>query len=227
MKLFAALATVLLSVPAVAYESGSFILRSGAATVSPDVSSSSLSLAGAELAGTAADVENGSALGLTGTYMLSDSFGVEVLAATPFSHDLTVDGLGEPLDLGSTRHLPPTVLLQWYPRPATASVQPYLGLGVNYTVFFDEEIDAAADDVFASLGATAGADLSLKSSVGLAAEAGVDFAFGPDQRWLLNLAVWWLDIDTEAKVSVPGVGRITADVDIDPLVTMAGIGYRF
>ena len=227
MKLFAALATVLLSVPAVAYESGSFIFRSGAATVSPDVSSSSLSLAGAALPGTAADVENGSALGLTGTYMLSDSIGVEVLAATPFSHDLSIKGLGESLDLGSTRHLPPTLLLQWYPRQASASIQPYFGLGVNYTVFFDEKIDAAADELFASLGASGGADLSLKSSLGLAAEAGVDVAFGPDQRWLFNLAVWWMDIDTEAKVSVPGVGRIAADVDIDPLVTTAGIGYRF
>ena len=227
MKLFAALATVLFSVPAMAYESGSFILRSGAATISPDVSSSALSLAGAELPGTGADVEDGSALGLTGTYMLSDSFGIEVVASTPFSHDLKVEGFGDALELGETRHLPPTVLLQWYPLQASSPVQPYLGLGVNYTVFFDEQIDAVANDLFASLGATGAADLSLKNSLGAAAEAGVDFAFGSDQRWLFNLAVWWMDIDTEAKVSVPGVGRVTADVEIDPLVTMAGLGYRF
>lgn len=227
MKAFVALAGLLASLPATAYQPGDLILRSGAATVSPDTSSSVLSLDGAALAGTAADVEKGSALGLTGTYMLTDQWGVELVASSPFSHDLEVEGLGEPLDLGDTRHLPPTLLLQWYPRVGGSPVQPYLGLGINYTAFFDEQVDGAADDVFASLGATGDAELSLENSVGLAAEAGVDYAFGQDRRWLLNLSVFWMDIDTEAEVRVPGLGTIAADVELDPLVTVAGLGYRF
>ncbi|MEX2962959.1 OmpW family protein [Microbulbifer sp. TYP-18] len=227
MKLFAALATLLLSVPTMAYEAGTFIVRGSVATVSPDVSSSSLSLGGAELPGTAADVDDASALGLTGTYMLSDHFGVEVVAASPFSHGLEVSGLGDTISLGETSQLPPTVLLQWYPMQPSTSVQPYLGLGVNYTVFFDEEVSGAANRLFGTLGATGNADLSLENSFGLAAEAGVDMAFGADRRWLLNLAVLWVDLDTEAKVSVPGLGNVSADVDVDPLVTMVGLGYRF
>lgn len=227
MKLLIALATVALSAPALAYEAGSFIVRSGAATVSPDVSSSTLSLSGTELAGTAADVDDGTALGLTGVYMLDDHWGLELVAASPFSHDLKVEGLGATLDLGETKHLPPTVLLQWYPMESSSAVQPYIGLGLNYTVFFDEEINRDADAAFAQLGATDGAELSLDNSLGLAAEAGVDFAFGQDQRWLFNVALWWMDIDTEAEVNVPGVGKINADVELDPLVYMAGLGYRF
>ncbi|SHF16885.1 outer membrane protein [Microbulbifer donghaiensis] len=220
--------SAVLSAPLYAYEAGSFIVRGGAATVSPDVSSSALSLSGSELTGTGAAVDDGTALGLTGVYMLRDHWGLELVAASPFSHDIQVEGLGEPLDLGETKHLPPTLLVQWYPLQPNSAVQPYVGLGVNYTAFFDEKVDRNANDFFSSaLGANDSAELSLKNSFGLAAEAGVDFAFGPNQRWLFNASVWWMDIDTEAKVKVPGVGTIMADVELDPLVYMAGLGYRF
>lgn len=217
----------LVSGSAFAYESGDFILRSGAATVSPDVNSSTLALGDVTLAGTAADVKNGTALSLIGTYMLNNHWGLEVVAATPFSHDLKVSGLGETFDLGETRHLPPTVLLQYYPLAPSSRVQPYVGVGLNYTVFFDEEIAADANDVFAALGATGKAELSLKNSSGVAAEVGADIAFGADDRWLFNVALWWMDIDTKARVKVPGVGVVTADVALDPLVYTAGFGYRF
>ncbi|MFS1522918.1 OmpW/AlkL family protein [Microbulbifer sp. 2304DJ12-6] len=223
----AAALTAVLSVPALAYEKGSIIVRSGIASVAPDVSSSALSVSGARLGGTRVDVDNGSALGLTGVYMFHDHWGVELLAATPFTHDIQVEGLGATFDLGETKQLPPSLLLQWYPMDKRSSVQPYLGVGVNYTVFFDEDIDSEADARFATLGATGGAKLSLDNSFGLAAEAGVDFAFGANRRWLLNLAVFLIDIDTDAKVTVPEVGDITASVDIDPLVYTAGLGYRF
>ncbi|WP_066961374.1 OmpW family protein [Microbulbifer sp. Q7] len=212
---------------AFAYDGGDFIFRSGAITVSPEVSSSALSLGGATLEGTAAGVDDGTALSLIGTYMLRDHWGVEVIAATPFSHDLKVSGLGETFDLGETRHLPPTVVLQYYPLQASSRVQPYVGLGLNYTVFFEEKVSREANDIFASLGATGDASVTLKNSSGIAAEAGVDVAFGADQRWLLNLSVWWMDIDTEATVDVPGVGTISAAVELDPLVYSAGFGYRF
>ncbi|KUJ83538.1 outer membrane protein OmpW [Microbulbifer flavimaris] len=227
MRFLAVLATVFLTAPALAYQPGEVILRSGAATVSPDVSSSTLSLGDTELAGTAADVDDGSAMGITATLMLNNRWGVELVAASPFSHDLSVSGLGETFDLGEATHLPPTLLLQYYPDLPLAGVQPYVGLGVNYTIFFEEEVSREANDLFAGLGASGGADLTLGDSVGLAAEAGVDFAFGADQRWLFNVAVWWMDIDTDAEVKVPGVGSIRADVEVDPLVYMAGIGYRF
>jgi len=219
--------TAVLSAPVLAYEEGSFILRGGMATVAPDTSSSALSLGGTKLDGTGVDVDNGSALGLTGVYMFRDHWGVELVAATPFTHEIQAEGLGDTFELGETKHLPPTLLVQWYPMDTRSTIQPYVGLGVNYTAFFDEEISSTADTVFETLGATSDAELSLDNSFGLAAEAGVDFTFGADQRWLFNVAVFWMDIDTDATVKVPGVGNVTAKVDIDPLVYMAGLGYRF
>ncbi|USD20960.1 OmpW/AlkL family protein [Microbulbifer variabilis] len=219
--------TAVLSAPVLAYEEGSFILRGGMATVAPDTSSSALYVGGAKQDGTGVDVDDGSALGLTGVYMFRDHWGLELVAATPFTHEIQAEGLGETFELGETKHLPPTLLVQWYPMDTQSAIQPYIGLGVNYTAFFDEEISSTANAVFETLGATDDAKLSLDNSFGLAAEAGIDFAFGADQRWLFNMSVFWMDIDTDATVKVPGVGNVTAKVDIDPLVYMAGLGYRF
>lgn len=215
-----------------AYETGSKIVRFGNATISPDASSSPLSLASAgtssELAGTAVDADDGTTLGLTGVYMFRDHWGVEVVAALPIQHDLKVTGLtADPLHLGETSELPPTVLLQWYPMDNNSRVQPYLGLGLNYTVFFDEELSRGADALFVEQGATSDADMSIDSSVGIAAEAGIDLAFGKRNAWLFNLSVWWVDIDTTANIDIPGVGTVRSDVELDPLVYMAGLGYRF
>src|SRR5690606_42037804 len=75
-------------------------------------------------------------LGLNFAYMLTDKVGVELLAATPFSHDVGVTGV---LDkLGSIKHLPPTVSLVYYPLDNGSAFQPYVGAGVNFTCFFDE-----------------------------------------------------------------------------------------
>ncbi|WP_299579834.1 OmpW family outer membrane protein [uncultured Microbulbifer sp.] len=219
--------TAVLSAPVLAYEEGSFIVRGGMATVAPDTNSSALSINGDAQNGTGVDVENGSALGLTGVYMFRDHWGVELVAATPFSHEINAEGLGPTFELGETKHLPPTLLLQWYPMEPQSAIQPYVGLGVNYTAFFDEEITSTGNATLKSLGASGDSKLSLDNSFGLAAEAGIDFAFGADQRWLFNMSVFWMDIETDATVKVPGLGKVTANVDIDPLVYMAGLGYRF
>ena len=55
-------------------------------------------------------VNNNTQLGLTGTYMFTDNIGVELLAATPFSHEIK---LGSAL-VGKTKHLPPSVYAQYY-----------------------------------------------------------------------------------------------------------------
>ncbi len=200
-----------------AYEKGDIILRAGPAVVDPDSSSSAIRLGGAELAGTAVSVEDDTQLGLTATYMLGDNFGIGLLASTPFEHEIRSTGLG--LDrIGSTKHLPPTLSLQYFPVGGAAAFQPYVGLGVNYTTFFDEETDAGLD---AALGNTS---MKLDDSFGIALEVGVDYALS--DRWALNAAIWLIDIDTDATIN-SNVGQVTVDVDIDPTVYMLGLAYKF
>lgn len=125
------------------HKAGDFIIRGGFATVDPDDSSSDIKLDGAKQRGTKATVDSDTQLGLTFTYMFADKWGVELVAATPFNHQVDVKGLGPGLDgkLADIKQLPPTLLLQYYPMGGTNSAfQPYGGLGVNYTTFFDEDL---------------------------------------------------------------------------------------
>ena len=200
------------AMPALAYEQGDVLVRFGPTLVSPDDSSDSA-------LGDVVEVRDGSSLGVSVTYMFSDALGVEVLGAMPFEHDLDGSGALQGVKIGSTNHLPPTVLLQYAPKLAD-SFQPYVGAGFNYTTFFREKTTYELD---AALGGET--DLSLKDSSGLALELGVDVPLS--DSLMFNLSVWNIDIDTTASVSVNGVKAASIDVDIDPWVYMAGLGIRF
>lgn len=140
---------------------------------------------------------------VTFEYFLRDNLGLEVLAALPFKHDISVKGVGK---VGETKHLPPTVSLQYHFN-SKGKVSPLLGVGVNYTTFFSEE----------TTGALEGAKLKLDDSWGLAAHAGLDFKVS--ERSAVRVDVRWADIDT--KVEVEGAKLGTAN--IDPLVY--GVAY--
>lgn len=144
---------------------------------------------------------------LTFEYFVRDNLGVEVIAAWPFEHDISIAGLGT---VGSTRQLPPTVSLQYHFN-TKGKVSPFLGAGVNYTTFFSED----------TRGALAGARLKLDDSWGLAAHAGVDFAL--NERSAIRIDARWIDIDTDVKLDGAGLGT----VNIDPIVYGAAYVMKF
>ena len=196
------------AVSASAHEAGDLIIRAGVAGVLPTDESETISALGA---GAKVEADDAWALGLTGTYMVSDNIGVGLLLASPFKHDIdakgSISGLGT---VGETKQLPPTLTLQYHFDTGSA-FHPYLGVGVNYTVFFSED----------TKGALNGLDLDLDDSWGFALEAGVDYELKND--WLITAQAWYLDISTRADVQ--GVGKF--DVDIDPWVVMIGVGKKF
>lgn len=194
---------------------GSLIIRGGAAAVQPNDSSSSVG----GIPDSGVSVDSNTQLGLTGSYFLSDNLAIGLLAATPFTHDIS--GTGSLAGLGKVAevsHLPPTLTLQYH--FATSSrLKPYIGAGINYTLFFDESATASLE---AALGGKT--DVSLDGSFGLAVEVGADIALA--NNWYLNLAAWYIDIDTTADLTTGG-STLSVDVEIDPLVWMVGIGKRF
>ncbi len=224
----AAVALATLSTPTFAYQAGDTLMRLGAAQVSPNDSS------GEVLGNDGVSVNSNTQLGLALTHFISDSWAVELLAATPFSHSIyatgnTADVLrGADLStkIGETKHLPPTLSFQWYPAAADANFQPYLGVGINYTTFFeDKSTDDLTTGLNAVLGDVSSTDIRLSDSVGLSLQAGFDWKFA--EQWSLNLGVWYIDIDTEADVYVNDAKALTVDVEIDPWVAMAGVAYQF
>ncbi|MDO3721319.1 OmpW family outer membrane protein [Marinobacter sp. chi1] len=244
-KLSVIAASLLAAAPiANAYEAGDFIGRAGAATVDPDSSSSNLrtSLPGLEVVdGAQVSVDKDTQLGLTLTYMMTDQIGLGVLAATPFKHDIKGDGaaLSGTGKLAETKHLPPTVTVQFFPMPSGSKFQPYAGLGVNYTNFFEEKTTQTLTDTLdgaaqAVLGTPAGTvdrtDIKLDDSFGLAGELGFDYLITDNLG--VNATVWWIDIDTDADIGVYAAdgSKITTgklDVEIDPWVYMVGLTYKF
>ena len=220
----ASLIALALAAPAAhAHQAGDFIVRAGAATVSPNEDSGNLKLDGVKVGGTKATLDSDTQLGLAFAYMITDHIGIELLAATPFQHEVSVKGLGAGLDgkLADIKHLPPTLSLQYYPMDAGSKFQPYAGIGINYTLFFDEDLSSNRK-------AQGFSDMKLKNSVGLAGQLGMDYML--TDNLLFNASVWYVDINTEASIDGPsalGVGKTKVDVDVDPWVYMVGIGYKF
>jgi|TARA_B110000902_G_scaffold227374_1_gene266663 outer membrane protein len=191
-----------------AYEAGDFIVRAGAAMVDPQESSGTISPASISLAGEVG-IDNDVQLGLTGTYMVTDNIGIELLAATPFTHTITLEGdLAGLGSLATAKHLPPTVSLQYFFNN-DSSFTPYIGAGVNYTMMLETEITSNGEAVLGSLGIT---DTSVEAddSVGLSLQAGLDMAL--TDNIILGAAVWYMDIETEIEVA----NAVTVDLDIDP-----------
>ncbi|MDX1561100.1 MAG: OmpW family outer membrane protein [Marinobacter sp.] len=241
-KLGVLAAAVMAAAPAVqAYEAGDFVGRAGAATVDPDSSSGNLRSEGVgEIDGAKVSVDSNTQLGLTFSYMLTDQFAVGLLASTPFKHDINGDGsvLGGAGKLAETKHLPPTITLQYFPMPSASKWQPYVGAGVNYTNFFEEKTTSTLTGVYDSVaeanlgtppGTITGTDIKLDDSFGLAAEIGLDYMITENVG--INAAVWWIDIDTEATINAYAGDAVadtsTIDVDIDPWVYMVGVSYKF
>ncbi|MGO1502438.1 MAG: OmpW/AlkL family protein [Marinobacter sp.] len=215
-----------------AFEAGDFILRAGAVHVAPDDSSDSITVGGAPLLGPAVDakvsVDANTQLGLRATYMFTSNIGIGVLGATPFKHNINGGGdLPGDLKLGETRHLPPTLTLQYFPMRSSSALQPFVGVGVNYTTFFEEKTTA---DLNGAIGAGS-SELELDDSVGVAFEAGIDYMLS--ENFGLNAAIWWADINTDAKVKVyDDAGNYLTqtdefEVEIDPMVYMVGFTYKF
>lgn len=186
--------------PALAQQAGTFTVGVGAHQVQPKSDNGSV-------LGGAAKLEIGDNVQPTVTleYFIRENLGIEVLAATPFKHDIDIKGIGK---VATTKHLPPTFSLQYHWN-SQGTVSPFVGVGVNYTTFFSEK----------TTGPLRGAKLKLEDSVGVAAHAGVDFILS--ERGALRVDARWIDIASDVKLDGQKIGK----AQIDPFVY--GLAYVF
>ncbi len=139
---------------------------------------------------------------ITVEYFIRDNIGVELLGALPFKHSIKSNGT----EIGTVKHLPPVVSLQYH-FDATPQLKPFVGVGVNFTGFYDDE----------AKGSLAGNDLRVKNSWGLAAHLGTDYWI--NDRSALRADLRWIDIDADVTLNGADIGQ----VEIDPVV--AGVSY--
>lgn len=191
--------TALASAPALAdFNPHDWQLRLRGINVSPHESSST-SLGGE------ASVDNSVVPELDITYFMTENFSLELILATS-KHDVAHQSPN--LGLGSVWVLPPTLTAQYRFNNETPFV-PYIGAGINYTIFYNADSGAASK-------------VSYDNGFGYALQAGMDYKL--DDHWSLNLDVKKIFLNTDVRVTGPAA---TADVDLDPWVFGAGVGYRF
>ena len=205
LRIALAATLALAATPALAQSAGSWTFGVGAHNVAPK--SDNGTLTATPLGNLKMDVGSNVRPTITAEYFVRDNLGVEVLAALPFQHDISVVGVGK---VGSTKHLPPTVSLQYH--FGQGKVKPFVGVGLNYTTFFSTK----------SEGAIAGTNLDLSDSWGLAAHLGVDFKVG--EKGAIRIDYRKIDIDTKVKLNGANLGTKNT-VNIDPSVY--GVAYVF
>ena len=137
------------------------------------------------------------------SYFFTKNVATELVLTVPQEHDVTLAGT----KIGTFKELPPTLTAQWHFRPGQ-TVDPYVGLGLNLTLISDVKLANGALDLDSS-------------SVGPAAQAGVDFKVA--KQCFINLDVKYVQIRSDVKAG----GTKVTTVKVDPMLYGVGVGYRF
>ncbi|WP_408334720.1 OmpW/AlkL family protein [Paraburkholderia sp. RL17-337-BIB-A] len=177
---------------------GDILVRLRAISIMPDVGTSQ------SLSALNVGVNNAIVPELDLTYMIRDYLGVELILGTS-RHQLS-SSLG---NLGGVNVLPPTLLLQYHFNHA-GRIRPYVGAGLNYTLFYNNGLNAG------------GQPISITNhSFGPALQAGVDVQV--TKSLFVNADIKKIWMHTDASLGAQPLGRL----NIDPLVVGLGVGMRF
>lgn len=186
---------------------GRFQVKVGVSYIQPDENAS------ISVIGGSADISDEYVPTLQVEYFVTDKLSVELLCCVA-RHEVEAVGtaLGT-VDLGKISHFPPTLTVKYHFSDLGA-FEPYVGAGVNYTTFFDEELPAGGPVT----------SIDYDDSFGGALQAGFDYRL--DDHWSLNVDVRKVWISTDVKL-MAGTTALNADVDINPVIVTVGSGYRF
>jgi outer membrane protein len=187
---------------------GNFLVRAGITVVNPDTSADVFNAAGI-IPGADASVSTEVIPSLTLTYFFNKNIAVELFCCFA-KHEVEGRGVLNDVKLGDFWIFPPALTLQYHFDPV-AGFKPYVGAGLQYIAFFDESPAPGLGN----------AQLKIDDAVGFTLQAGVDYQLG--SGWYLNADVKKTWIEVDAKWS----NGVRAEVDVDPWIFTAALGYRF
>ncbi|MGM9513430.1 OmpW/AlkL family protein [Roseateles sp. DB2] len=142
------------------------------------------------------------------SYFFSPNLAAELILTYPQKHTLSAGGA----EIGTLKHLPPTLSLQYHFAP-NDTFRPYVGAGLNYTIFSNVEFAPAVDTALSP---------SVKhTSMGLSLQIGFDYEIS--KNLYLNVDIKKVQIGTKVYAKGTEVGKFK----VDPLLVGVGLGFRF
>lgn len=185
-------------------------VRLRAVGVAPD-ESASIGIIGGDVA-----ISNALIPELDFTYFFTENFAAELILGTA-KHDVqAINTAAGDVNLGSVWLLPPTLTAQYHFYTSDKKVfKPYIGAGVNYTLFYNVK----SGDV---------ADVTYDNALGYAAQLGFDLML--DETFFINVDVKRLFLSTDVSVDASNLAPgliIPAEVDINPWLIGVGVGMKF
>ncbi len=186
-------------------QAGNWSVRVGATYVQTVDKSDAFSALGLNFAADAVRVSDRTIPEIDVGYAFNDKLSAELVLTIPQKHSVDLDGAGR---LGSFKHLPPTLLLQY--RPVTGRFRPYVAAGVNFTLIFDDKLSVD------------GVPLKMEnSSVGLAGQAGFDYDL--NERWSFNANIKRAAIRSDILAG----GVALTEARLDPWFYAVGFVRKF
>lgn len=223
------------------YTADTFLVRIGVSYVDPDEDSTNFvfdDLLAPGFFGAELDIDEEWGGNISAVWLPVEHWGLELMFTGGVNHDADLRrfrGLlpvTDKMHLGSFDVQMSDLFLNWYFLDPSCLGQPYVGIGVNYTDFHDEDLSSVASQyLIDNHGAIDFGSLGMGYSWGVAAQAGIDFMFGRDSQWLGNASIIYRDVDVDQiNISFPvpdGGNRLIADFDYDPWTLNLGVGYKF
>lgn len=161
-----------------------------------------------------ADAKTGNATTLLLTYerMIDKNLGVELVIGIPPTIKAKATGtvafLGD--DVLSAKNVAPTVLVNYHFGQDGDRFRPYLGAGINYTRFTGIKSKLAPS-------------VDMSDSVGLAVQAGIDYAI--DKQWGVFASIAKVQVKSDLVAVSSTV--LTTTIDFKPVTYSVGVSYKF
>lgn len=219
---FSALAMALAMAPAAAtaQDGGNVQIKVFATAVLPDGKITDFRIDTLNLpAGTQTEADDNYVPTLAIEYFVTPNISLETICCVT-QHDVTGTGPLAGAGLVSNANIIPATLTAKYHFGSAGGINPYVGAGPTYFIFFDEGPGATIQ----TLGATR---QTLSDSLGFALQAGIDvpindsgLSIGLDaKRYWVSTTARWFDAG--------GTQILQTRHAIDPWLLSVGIGYRF
>jgi outer membrane protein len=151
---------------------------------------------------------------------IDEKWDAEVALGVPPAHDVRGSGGLAPYGvLAKVKQAGPTVFLNYKLGTDQDKLRPFLGVGLNYTRFFDGRSTDANN-----LAAGGPTKIRLSDSFGVALQAGVNYHL--NERWLVHGSIVVADVQSNLTATTGSIERKT-HIDFRPIVYTVGVGYSF